>query len=153
MVPPAGGPHQELGAALLRALGPLADRLDMYVTLETGLFAADDDYRVPDLVVATGTQRSDRGREGAVLVVEVRSPGDETDRKLDWYAARGVDAILTIEPRTRALELYVPKAGRAMERSPGDDGWLTLPVLGVRLRTVDGPALELDRGDGDVVRI
>lgn len=31
---------------------------------------------------------SARGAEGAELVVEVRSAGDETYDKIDWYAAR-----------------------------------------------------------------
>jgi Uma2 family endonuclease len=68
-----------------------AKRRGLVASYETGLFAADDDYRVPDIVVSRPVNRSHRGVDDtAELVVELRSPGDESYEKLPWYAARGV---------------------------------------------------------------
>jgi Uma2 family endonuclease len=39
----------------------------------------------------------------AALVVEIVSPGDETWRKLDFYAAHGVDELVIADPDTRRL--------------------------------------------------
>lgn len=88
MVPPPGGPHQRLGTRPAAALLPAADRRGLVLSYQTGLFAADDDYRQPDIMVARPGRCTDRGVDAAELVIENRSPGDETYEKLPWYAAR-----------------------------------------------------------------
>lgn len=40
----------------------------------------------------------------AALVVEIRSPGDDTDQKIPFYAERGVDEVLIVDPRKRRVE-------------------------------------------------
>jgi Uma2 family endonuclease len=45
------------------------------------VFREDDDYRLPDVVVARGEDLSKRGAESADLVVEVLSRGDESRDK------------------------------------------------------------------------
>jgi Uma2 family endonuclease len=76
-------------------LGPLAERHGLVPSYETGLFGADDDYRVPDQLYCRPGQQSDRGAEGAELIVEIRSKGDETYEKIGFYAELGVREIWT----------------------------------------------------------
>lgn len=152
MVSPAGGPHQRLSGRVLAALLPVADRLDMAMSHETGRFAEADDYRVPDLVVARPEHLTERGVDDrAEVVFEFRSPNDETTAKLPWYAQR-VTEIVAITPGTRAIELYRSVDGHALPVAADADGVLTLETLGVRLSTADtadGPRLAIDV-DGDV---
>lgn len=148
MVPPPSGNHQRLGSKLIAVLLAVAERRGFAASYETGLFAADDDYRVPDLIVSRPANCSKRGVDGmAELVVELRSPGDESIEKLPWYAAQGVTEILLVEPATREFSLY-----RTHERTPvavpvNDDGTVVLSTLDVTLATVnmgDGPRLRVD---------
>ncbi len=147
MVPPPGGPHQRLETCLARAFGPAVDRRGLLISNETGLFAADDDYRVPDIAVYRPEQASERGIDGtAELVVELRSPRDESYDKLDWYAARGVAEVLIIHPPTREVELYALRGGSYRLVQPEDDGSVTCEVLGVRLGPLgahEGPLLRV----------
>jgi Uma2 family endonuclease len=147
MVPPPSGEHQrlelEFGAALLAA----AKRRGLVASTETGLFAADDDYRVPDIVVSLPVNCSHRGVDDtAELVVELRSPNDESYEKLPWYAARGITEMLIVDPVTRRFELYRNDRGTAVAVVPDDDGGVILDTLDVRLLTVasgDGPRLRV----------
>ena len=146
MVPPASERHQSLEAELVVALRPAARRHGWKVTTDTGVFASDDDYRVPDLVVYSKEAASQRGVEGAPeLVIEVRSPHDETYEKVPWYLARGAKAVLVIDRDTLALQLYAPHG--VVE--PGADGSIMLEPLDVRVSqsgatlVVDGQELEL----------
>ena len=147
MVPPPSGEHQrlelELGSVFLLA----GKRQGLVASNETGLFAADDDYRVPDIVVARPVNCTHRGvDETAELVVELRSPGDESYEKLPWYAARGVTEMLIVDPATRRFELYRNHGGAATIVAPDEAGGVTLDTLGVRLMTVesgDGPRLRV----------
>jgi Uma2 family endonuclease len=69
----------------------------------------------PDLVVATPTQVSARGIEGApLLVVEILSPSTATqDRtvKARRYSALGVIHYWIVDPEARRLECYRLAAG------------------------------------------
>ena len=56
------------------------------------------------------------------MVVEIRSPGDETMEKLPFYAQLGVPEVWIIDRDTKVPELYVLRAGR-YENSAGG-GWL-----------------------------
>lgn len=140
MVPPPSDRHQHVGTELLLVLGPLAKRRGLVVRYETGLFraGADDDYRVPDLVFAKPAQRAERGIEGgAELVVEIRSPGDESHDKLSWYAELGVAEMLVIDPDTMAVELFTGVDGAVSPVSAGGDGVLVSDVLGTGFVTVE----------------
>ena len=67
MVPPPSDEHQRLGSELIAVFVGVAKRRGLVASYETGLFAADDDYRVPDIgVAATVPWR------GAELVVEAQ---------------------------------------------------------------------------------
>ena len=147
MVPPPSGEHQCLGSELIAVFVGAAKRRGLVASYETGLFAADDDYRVPDIVVSRPANRSHRGVDDtAELVVELRSAGDESYEKLPWYAARGVTEMLIVDPATRRFELYRNHSGAAVPVAPDDDGGVTLDTLGFRLLTVasgEGPRLRV----------
>ncbi|MGH3511838.1 MAG: Uma2 family endonuclease [Pseudonocardiaceae bacterium] len=108
MVPLAGGPHQRVGSQLLLVLAPLAQHQGLTPSYETGLFRAGDDYRVPD--------------QGAELVVEIRSEGDETYEKIGFYAELGVREMLIVHPEGRWVELLRAVGGRLLPVSADTEG-------------------------------
>ncbi len=138
VVPPPGGPHQRLSTAFLIAVGPVAAGRGLVPHAETGLYQTGDDYRVPDQLYCHPEHLSERGAEGAELVVEVRSDGDETYRKLPFFAAVGVREVLVLHPRDRTAELFRAVDGELRPVSPDPEGGLRCDVLDVHLRTVDG---------------
>lgn len=130
MVPPASSRHQQLEAQLVVALETVVRPRGWYVQAEAGVFSADDDYRVPDVVVFGPEARSERGVDGApVLVVEIRSPGDESHAKVPWYSGRGAAAVLVVDRDSLGLDLH-SAAGRV---EPDADGGVLLEPLGVRV--------------------
>lgn len=138
VVPPAGGPHQRLSGAFYYVVYPLAQARGLVPHFETGLFDDEADYRVPDLLFCRPEHLSERGAEGADLVVEVRSPDDESYEKLDFYAARGVREVLVLHPKGRRFELFRTVGGRLTIVSNDASGSVTSDVLGIRLATVEG---------------
>ncbi len=138
VVPPPGGPHQRLSGAFFIVVGPLAAARGLVPHPETGLYRTESDYRVPDQLYCRAEHLSDRGAEGAELVVEVRSDGDETYRKLPFYAAVGVREVLVLHPRDRTAEPFRAVDGDLRPVSPDAEGGLRSDVLGVHLLTVDG---------------
>jgi Uma2 family endonuclease len=147
VVPPPGGPHQGLSTEFLLAAGPVAKRLGLVPRMETGLFRAADDYRVPDQLYCRPEHLSDRGAEGAELVVEVRSEGDETYRKLPFYAALGVREVLVLHPEPRRAELYRLVEDQLLPVQADAAGELASAVLGVRVAPA-GDTLHLTWDDG-----
>ncbi len=144
MVPPPSSHHQGFSGRLFRTLAQLAEAEGLAAFFETGLYRADDDYRVPDQVYASPRLVADRGVDGgASLVVEIRSPRDETDVKVGWYAALGVETVLVVDPLSRRFDLYVTRAARPVLVQPDAAGEVAIDALGVRLSVVDGPRLLL----------
>lgn len=88
MVPPPVAPHQRLSSRLHVVLAPPASARGLEASMDTGLFQSEIEYRVPDQMFYRPEQASQRGAEGAELVVEVRSPGDETYEKMDFPVGR-----------------------------------------------------------------
>lgn len=150
--------HQRLVAALIAALYGPAERAGLLV--EDGINVCNperplDDYRIPDLVVLEPDAPSvgdDFGVTGGVtLAVEVRSPREDAEAKLPFYAARGVAEVLLVDvsdpERTSVRLLHRSTEGRAaglaatyIDVPPDAGGGLT--VLGVRVapRPGHGPA-------------
>ncbi len=138
MVPPPGGPHQRLGTQLIRVLGPLAERQGLIPSYETGLFRRADDYRVPDQLYCRPEHQSDRGAEGAELIVEILSQDDETYDKRDFYAALGVREMLIVHPGTRMVELLRAVGDRLLPVSADAEGVVRSDVLRAQFATVEG---------------
>jgi Uma2 family endonuclease len=149
MVPPPLGRHQRVEGDLYLVLSRAARPRGLTEWPETGLYRDLHDYRVPDLAVARPGHEIREGLCGAELVVEIRSPHDETDRKLDWYAARGVAEIVAITPESRAVELYVGRDGKALPVPSDGDGGVELATVGLRLAPVDTPDGRRLRVTGD----
>ena len=134
MVPPAGGPHQRLSARFFLAVAPLAQARGLEPLMESGLFRSAEDYRVPDQMYHRPEHASERGAEGAELVVEIRSPNDETYEKLDFYAAVGVREVIVLHPLHPAVELFRLEDGAMRPVPPGVP--VTSDVLGISVRCV-----------------
>jgi Uma2 family endonuclease len=117
IVPQASGPHQRFGTRLAFALTPLVRARELEISYETGLYRVENDYRVPDLMIYRPDRASERGAEGAELVVEIRSPGDETMVKLPWYLAQGCREVLIIDRDSLAVELHDAAGRRDTARS------------------------------------
>ncbi|MGI8983107.1 MAG: Uma2 family endonuclease [Acidimicrobiales bacterium] len=124
--------HPRLNTDMTMVLGPLARRVGLEPYSDgTGLFAGPRDWRVPDQVYVRPDQETDEGVTGAELVVELRSPGDESHAKLPFYAARGVTEVLIVD-EDRRVELY--RLDDSGTYQPVADGGSA--VLGVTFTTV-----------------
>jgi Uma2 family endonuclease len=98
----------------------------------------DKDYRIPDLLLMTPDRfHIDENEyfEGApAVVVEIRSPNDETYEKLDFYARLGVPEVWIIDRDSRRPELHQLAGDHYQLRSPSEGDWLTSPATGVQMR-------------------
>jgi len=146
VVPPAGGPHQRLSGDFYFVVRPIAERRGLVSFYGTGLFDDESNYRVPDLLFCRPEHLSERGAEGADIVVEVRSPDDESYAKLDFYAAKGVREVLVLHPKGRRFELFCLVDGRLLPVST-KGGVVESEVLGIGLSTVDSK-LRITCSDG-----
>lgn len=103
LVPAPSGEHADLAQQLAELLGGPARAAGLFPTMgEFNLGESESDFRVPD----GGVHRSrPRGVwfATAALVVEIRSPGDETWEKLPFYASHRVDEVLIVDPEHRAV--------------------------------------------------
>jgi hypothetical protein len=138
VVPLPSGDAQRFNTDFFATVAPRAGAggLKPYFTL--GLFRADDDYRVPRQSYCRPEHVQERGAEGAELVLEIRSAGDETYEKIEFYSERGVREMLVAHPEEGRIELFRAVGGRLIPMQPGPDGEHTSDVLGITLRSVDG---------------
>ncbi len=145
MVPPPAGRHQRFGTRLAAALLPVASERGLLMSYETGVWRADDDYRIPDLAVYRRESASDRGVDGPpLLAVEIRSPGDETDAKIAWYLALGVTEVIVVERDSLAATLHT--AGGTVEapfRVATLDVLLSQAAGGLRVELPSGATVDI----------
>lgn len=103
MVPAPSGAHAYIAQQLAELLGAPARAAGLVPAMhELNLGNSEDDFRVPD----GGLHRQIPlavWHPTAALVVEIRSPGDESWQKLPFYAAHGVDEVLIVEPSEHAV--------------------------------------------------
>ena len=91
MVPPPAGRHQRFGTRLAAALLPVAYRTGPAHVLRDGRLEGGRRLPHPGSRRLPARERLGPGGRGPpMLVVEIRSPGDETDAKIAWYLALGV---------------------------------------------------------------
>ena len=143
VVPPASGEHQRIGTELLVALSPLARAAGLRWQYETGLFdptgPPERDYCVPDLVafrLEDGIPAGVNGR--AELVIEIRSPGDDSLLKIPYYSRVGVRELVIVERDAKTVRRWAAGVDGLVEVPPADDGWHRLTALAVGLRGVAG---------------
>jgi Uma2 family endonuclease len=110
------------------------------------------DYRIPDLVVIKpqrfGIDRNEYFEGAPDLVVEIRSPGDESYEKLEFYARVGVPEVWIIDRDSKVPEVYVLTAGFYVLQSASADGWILSVATGIELRS-DTPGKLAMRLAGD----
>jgi len=146
MVPPPKGRHQLLEGQLVHHLTRPAALVGCRVAPEIGVFAAENDYRVTDVAVFPEASLADRGIDGAPLVViEVRSPDDESYEKVPWYLARGARSVVVIDQDRFSVEVFTSEG--TLEQGP--DGLTPIPGLEVRMgASPDGSALVVETVEG-----
>lgn len=142
MPPPPNLEHQDLAVGLvswLRTSWAMAQGNRVY--MEVNLASPGgwpDDYRIPDLVLLTPDrfeiERNEYLAGAPSVVIEIRSPGDETVEKMPFYAGLGIPELWIIDRDTKAPELYLLREGRYERQSPGADGWLRSAATGICLR-------------------
>jgi Uma2 family endonuclease len=143
MVPSPTNEHQRMELMLAMAIHPVADDAGLEVRCELNLLPADavgfEDFRVPDLVVFHPSVGAEEGVRGpASLVVEIRSPGDESFEKLPFFDRIGVGEVLIIDRDTKAVRRWARVAGDPLvEVAPAADGQHRLACLPLALRTED----------------
>jgi Uma2 family endonuclease len=95
--------HARISQRLAEILGPLAQAAGLEASAGGfNLGESEQNYRIPDAGVHLP------GTDGlyvptAKLVVEIRSLDDESWEKLPFYAARGVDEVIILEPDGHAI--------------------------------------------------
>lgn len=117
----------------------------------------ENNHRCPDVVVVLkDSQAIDCGTHwlgGPDFIVEVKSPDDETEKKIPFYGRVGVRELLIIDRDTRHLRLYrhdVRKLALVAQSSEENDEWIASEVIPVAFRwksTSDGPRTEVKRTD------
>jgi len=93
------------------------------------------DYRIPDLVLLTPDRfhidRNEYFEGGPTVVVEIRSPGDESYEKLPFYAQLHVPEVWVIDRDTRQPEIFHLSGGDYQLRPPDDEGWVQSIITGI----------------------
>jgi Uma2 family endonuclease len=102
MNPAPRGRHSRLQTKLTLLLDPLAVRAGLFLYHEVNL-GEPGDYRIPDLALLRDETDATRYATAAV-VVEIVSPHDETREKLPFYAARGVEEAVVVDPVARTVD-------------------------------------------------
>jgi Uma2 family endonuclease len=93
-----------------------------------------DEMWEADVVVARPEHTSSRGVEGpAGLVVEIRSPDDETYEKFPFYEQVGVREVLVVE-LDRSLRHWRRQEDTLVELPARAGGWVQLATVPIRLR-------------------
>jgi Uma2 family endonuclease len=86
------------------------------------------------------------------VVVEIRSPGDETWDKLEFYAGIGVPEVWVVDRDTRVPQVFRLAGGEYEELHAEADRWLQSPMTGVWLRAGTAGTLEVQMGDNVTTR-
>ncbi len=105
------------------------------------------DFRVPDIVLLSPERSSiDRNEYfdgGPDVVVEIRSPQEETYDKLPFYAEIGVRETWVIDRDSKACEIFATKDGKPEKQTPDADGWWRSTFAGVKMRPSGEGKLEI----------
>jgi len=134
---------------------PAGNQVDLLVNVAS-VDGWPHDYRIPDIVLLTperfAIDRDEYYNGAPTVVVEIRSPGDETWDKLEFYAHIGVPEIWVVDRDTRVPQVFRLAGSDYEELHAETDRWLRSPVTGVWLRPGSGGGLEVQMGDDDATR-
>jgi len=147
MVPPPAFEHQKVvtGSAALFVPYVRQHRLGV---LYLGLGVRDvswgeKNYRIPEWIfLRAGREHllkpeSGYVDEGPDVVLEVRSPGDETDEKIPFYEKVGVRELVLVDRNSRRVEILRLAGSRFSHVSPNADGWIYCEGLRAFFRTAE----------------
>ena len=152
VVPSRNTSHQRFESALERVLYPLVTPLGLEVFHEHDVLDRDKgetNYRQPDIAVVSPVDLIERGINGhAELVVEIRSPNDESYEKLPFYEMCKIPECWIIDPITRTFEVYVLRRGKYVVAKADAGGVVYAPRFALRLSIVDGPKLHIAWAEG-----
>lgn len=87
---------------LAELLGPAARASGLMPVIGPFRVGSEGDYRVPDGAVLRGVAA--KTGMSVALVLEVVAPGDGTADKLSFYAIRGVEEVVIVDPREREVQ-------------------------------------------------
>jgi Uma2 family endonuclease len=100
------------------------------------------DYRIPDLVLLTPDRfhinRNEYFDGGPTVVVEIRSPGDESYEKLPFYAQLKIPEVWIIDRDVRQVEIFQLSSGEYISTNLDSDGWCESLITGIRMRAEKG---------------
>jgi len=115
-----------------------------------------NDYRIPDLLLLTPDRfdidHNEYFEGPPTVVIEIRSPGDETIEKMPFYAKLGVPEAWIVDRDTKVPELYVLRHGNYERRVPDDEGWVSSPATEIRLRAEAANRLAVQIADEQSTR-
>jgi Uma2 family endonuclease len=118
MVPAPSHEHADIESQLHTVLRPLARQAGLTMIGQSNVGEGEDDFRVPDAALHRSGS-SGIWHPTAALVIEIVSPGDESWKKLPFYAAHEVDEVLIVDPQERSVDWLGRDGGeyRKVERS------------------------------------
>ncbi len=102
MVPGPNAPHSFAAQQLAVLLDAPARASGLHVSVAFNVGLGKDNFRVPDLGIHRERQTG-VWIPTAAIVVEILSPTDEAWQKLPFYAERGVDELVFVDPATRSV--------------------------------------------------
>jgi Uma2 family endonuclease len=146
MPPLANNPHQETVGFLVpiyHEVAPPGSRVFPGANVSD---QADDwkkNFRCPDVVVVLpGSPAVDCGTHwlgGPDFLTEIKSPGDDTEKKIPFYGQIKVRELLIIERDTRVLRLLRHNGQELVEVEPSSwkgKSWLQCEVLPLAFRQI-----------------
>lgn len=137
--------HSRVRIELIAFLAPLIRRKGIGKLSECSVRepgTGDQNFRNPDLSFISNARKAIAGpvwiEGGPDVVFEIRSPGDETYQKKQFYADRGVAEMVVIDAETKRVELFrPPNADDPVP--PAADGSVLCEPLGVVFRRAERP--------------
>jgi len=103
MVPAPTGEHAYIAQQLAVLLDGPARAAGLVPTMhQFNVGESAHDFRVPDGGLHRGVPRG-VWHGTAALLVEIISPDDESEHKLPFYAVRGVDEVMLVDPAERTV--------------------------------------------------
>lgn len=110
-----------------------------------------NDYRIPDLVLLTPDRffidKNDYFDGAPAVVVEIRSPHNETFEKFAFYARLQVPEIWVIDRESRTPQVHVLCGEHYESQELRPDGWLASPTTKVVLKGAAPNRLGLQLAD------
>ncbi len=158
MVPMPNREHQDLEGAMetyLRLYWARPRRSKVYHSINLASPGGwPNDYRIPDLVLLS-PERFDIDHneyfEGAPdVIIEIRSPDDETYEKLGFYAALGVPEVWIVDRDSKQPAMYILAGDHYEKKAADGEGWLRSDRTGIELRAGKSGKLTM-RLEGDEV--